>query len=314
MSISSELVRVGCALCGADRSVYERTLEGFTLERCRRCGFVFTNPRSSPDTLADLYSERDAAELIPYYARVASPAVIAGYQRRLRLLTRWLPGRGRLLDFGCGAGYFVEQAACQGWESHGTDLGAWAEEAAARREVRNIRAGYLRDLNFPDCYFDVVHSSQVLEHLENPLEDLAEIRRILRPGGLLYVDVPNYRTLTILLGKDDFYQNTPPQHLNYFTPGTLARLLTAANFRCSRLSTEGGLKWENLLGRQVPRDLLPEEGHPNSGRPCFPPISPPFRDRLAALTKQAILASVVRPVFYNWLKVGMLLVAVARRP
>ena len=205
-----ELVRVNCSLCGSNRATPERTINGHTLERCRQCGLVSVNPRPCAEKTNQQYQERDAKGLIELYARIATPGVRAGYRRRLGLLERHLPGKRRLLDFGCGAGYFTEEAAACGWEAHGIELGSWAKEAAEARGVGNIHVGFLQDFDFPDHHFDVIHAAQVFEHLDSPLEVLAELRRILRPGGICYVDVPNYQTLSILLGRDQFDFNEPP--------------------------------------------------------------------------------------------------------
>jgi SAM-dependent methyltransferase len=70
----------------------------------------------------------------------------------------------------------------------------------------------------------------VLEHLQRPLDDLRELARVLRPGGVIYVHVPNYASLTIGLGVSRFAYNEPLGHLNYFTPHTLTRMLRRAGF------------------------------------------------------------------------------------
>lgn len=298
-------IRVACSICGARDSRYERTVNDSTLERCRRCGFVFANPQYDAASLTRLYSERDSEELIRLYSRIAAPAVLDSYERTLDLLERWLPERGRLLDFGCAAGYFFELAARRGWEAHGSDISAWTRAAAQARGLDNLHVGSLQELAFPDGYFDAVYAAQIFEHLPAPREDLQEIRRILRPGGLLWVDVPNYRTLPILMDRDDFVLNRPPQHLAYFTPPTLRRLLADGGFTSVRITSMGGLKWENLVGQPVKSEIL--SAYRLGDRPqvgCA----------LVKAAKRAVLASLIEPIFYRRLKVGMLLVATARRP
>src|SRR5262249_26122198 len=127
-------------------------------------------------------------------------------------------------------------------------------EAARRRKVPHFHQGLLSDQHFPDEWFDAVCAQQVLEHLPDPARDLAEIRRVLRPGGVLYVNVPNYRCLSILLGRDDFELNWPMEHVNYFRPGTLRKLLDRCGFDVLRTSTFGGVKWENIVGKPTQSD------------------------------------------------------------
>ena len=247
-----------------------------------------------------------------HYARVTTPEVLAAYDRILAEVEALLPGRGRLLDFGCAAGYFVGHAADRGWEAHGLDAGRWAARAAAARGAANVHVGLLADRTFGEGTFDTVHAHQILEHLPSPLEDLAELRRVLRPGGVFYANVPNYRCLATVLGRDDFELNTPMGHLNYFTPGSLARMVREAGFEVVRTSTCGGLKWENLLGRPISSDRT---------RALAAPASDPEAGagaRSADSTRRPLWKRLADPVvnatFYRWAQVGMTLEIFARRP
>jgi SAM-dependent methyltransferase len=312
-------MRVPCPLCGHDRAAFERTVGGYRLDRCGSCAFVFMNPQYSSAQIAELYVDRDVDSLSGIYQRIAAaPSVVAEYTARLERFEAVLPARGRLLDFACGAGAFFEIAQRRGWDAHGTELGRWAKEAAEARGLRNMHVGELRDLAFPDGYFDVVHAAQVFEHLPSPPAELGELRRILRPGGLLYIDVPNYRTLSIVLGRDDFMLNEPPQHLNYFSPATLTALIEGAGFSCVRTYTSGGLKWENLIGRSIRSDIKDAYGlgSPKSKAEATAPKAPVSNGRAPAAgspLKRLALASIVKPLLYDRLKVGMKLSAIARR-
>jgi SAM-dependent methyltransferase len=268
------------------------------------------NPQFSPGQIDELYRDRDRDDLTAIYARIAaSPAVIGEYDRKLALLEATLPGRGRLLDFACGSGAFFERAQQRGWDAHGTELGEWARHAAAQRELQNLHVGTLSDLAFPSSSFDVVYAAQVFEHLPRPGNELAEIRRILRPGGLLYVDVPNYRTLSIVLGRDDFMLNEPPQHLNYFSPASLRDMLTRNGFDVTQVASGGGLKWENVIGRPIRSDIASAYGLVSSP----PKASAAAGASVLRKFKSFLVANAVKPFFYERLRVGMVLFAIARR-
>lgn len=285
---------------------YERTVREFTLERCRRCGMVFANPQYSQEKMQRVYHDRDTDKLIRLYAQAATPAVLAEFDRLLDKVDAMRPGRGRLLDFGCGPGYFFERAGQRGWEAHGNDYGSWVEQAAAVRGVKNVHVGPLRDQGFPDGYFDVVCANQVLEHIPFPKEDLREVGRVLRPGGLFYVSVPNYQCLSIVLGRDDFELNEPPQHVNYFTPKSLGGLLTACDFEILGVSTYGGLKWENLIGRRIESDIA--TAYRNVG---VVSAAPPANGKASDPAGEPLLKKIARPLvdtlLYRMAKVGMCL-------
>lgn len=313
LDTSASMVRVPCPVCTTARSSYVRTLRGFSLERCLKCGLVFVNPQFSGKDLQGIYKERiDPQALIDYYASTATPALLASYDAKLAEIEAFVPGKGRLLDFACGAGYLFERAARRGWEAHGLDIGEWVRSAAEARGLKNIHVGTLREQGFPEGYFDVIYAAQVLEHLPLPLNDLAELRLLLRPNGILYVDVPNYQTLPILLNRDDFQFNNPPGHVNYFTPRTLRNTLERAGFNVSMVATEGGLKWENLIGLQKKAPVA--NAHGTGNRPAQPTAKPAQPAAPEASLGKQLLRPMVSSLLYRWAKVGMNLYAMARRP
>jgi 2-polyprenyl-3-methyl-5-hydroxy-6-metoxy-1,4-benzoquinol methylase len=304
---------VPCPICGGTDRRRERTVNGFQLVKCRACAVVYVSPRCSLDDIMYIYKEKRNPELlIDLYDRLHTPSQEEYYDRNLAMLESRLPRKGRILDFACAAGYFVEQAARRGWEAHGVDVGEWSRMAAERRGVRNIHIGLLSELRFPDGYFDAIYAAQVFEHLTSPTEDLAELRRILRKGGYLHVDVPNYRTVPIMLNVDDFYLNMPPQHVLYFTPGRLRRLLRDAGFEVDRVTTEGGLKWENLIGRPVVSEVADVYRNAGAGGATPPRKRPDGRALLSGMKR--VFHPLGRHVFYDWAKVGIVLIALAHRP
>jgi 2-polyprenyl-3-methyl-5-hydroxy-6-metoxy-1,4-benzoquinol methylase len=316
--MSEALVQVPCPFCGGDDPAPERQLNGFSLVRCRRCAFYYVNPRSSDEALNTLYTKRASEAFIPLYTKMASPSVIETFNQTLDLLEKLAPQKGRMLDVGCASGHFFEQALKRGWDAQGTDISNWAKEAALSRGIHNLYVGRLVDLHFPDHHFDVVHAAQVLEHMTNLREELAEMRRILRPGGLLYVDVPNYRTLPILMGRDDFLLNMPPQHIIYFTPRTLRTVMESAGFKDIQITSSSGLKWENLIGRRVKSDIAdavygPVDPKSSAGASVSEPNHPHSGRGFASMVKKAMMATLIRPIFYNWFKVGINLIGTGRR-
>jgi len=304
----SEFITIQCPLCTGLDHKFERKVDGFTLVQCRSCGMVFVNPQLDSKSLTRIYEEKtDPEALVELYAKIATPKVIEGYDEKLRQLEKLLGSKGRILDFACAAAYFVERAALMGWEAHGSDIGAWVSLATERRGLRNIHIGQLHDLHFPDGYFEVVYAAQVFEHLQAPLPVLAEIKRILKPNGILYVDVPNYRTIPIVLNRDDFFLNSPPQHINFFTPKTLSRLLNEGGFQIDLLNSEGGLKWENVFGLPIRSDIA------DAYRTSTEHVDDNRQHRQKLGTR---LFGIVKPVFatilYDHAKVGMNLVAISR--
>ncbi len=227
---------VACPLCGGAESEPEREIRGFRLVRCQTCQMVYVNPQPGADALTDGYNLNPAlTELIggppdkvAFYETWFGPRDRQQWSAVLQELARHV-GKGRLLEYGCGPALVGQMAAEEGWQVDAIDLGEWIMQLQPKRSFP-LHVGMLRDQGWPDEHYDAIYAQDVLEHLARPLDELRELRRILRPGGMLYVHVPNYASLTIRTGVSRFAYNEPLGHLNYFTPKTLKTMLKRAGF------------------------------------------------------------------------------------
>ena len=146
----------------------------------------------------------------------------------LARLERFQKPPGRLLDFGCGGGFFLNTAQQRGWQIFGLEpLYGHAVHAQGK-----FGAQIVNDTLHPDTFeadfFDVITAFQVFEHLVNPLEVLRQLTHFLKPGGVLLVEVPNIDTWSVrLLGKR--HRHFVHDHLYFFSPRTLQMLFQSAN-------------------------------------------------------------------------------------
>jgi SAM-dependent methyltransferase len=251
-----------CPLCAGCSGHDERLLAGYPLVRCDSCSFVFTWPRPSREASRERYAtgarggtSAPAAsgvdvgeELMREYEAEYTPYVLQSLAARLRRVAGRRPVR-RMLDFGCGSGHVLGLAReVLGCQIHGVELHPVGHLGAARFGF-DLQAGALEDAAFQNSSFDLIYASQVFEHLPDPRAELAILRRLLAPEGRLYIEVPNYASISIRVGRDRFVSNTPPGHLNYFTPTTLRRLVQSAGLAVAVLRTTG-LNYRALLGRE----------------------------------------------------------------
>jgi SAM-dependent methyltransferase len=166
---------------------------------------------------------------------------------------------GRLLDFGCGAGDFLAKSRDLGWKCCGVELSDRAIAAASARglEVRRSTADY------PDASFDYVRANHSLEHVLDPPAVLAELHRLLRPGGTLFIGVPTRDGLPArVFGRHWWYLGAPVHPVTFSTRG-LVGLVRRIGFRVERVSTNsdfGGVagSLQILLNRNSSR--LSSEG------------------------------------------------------
>jgi SAM-dependent methyltransferase len=110
-------------------------------------------------------------------------------------------GTGRILDIGAGRGELLKIAREKGWEAIGIEPSSTFAEYAATYSGAEVRRTPIEDAAFPENYFDAVIMAGVLEHLYQPDVTVREIARVLRPGGTLYVDVPNEAGLYFRVGN-----------------------------------------------------------------------------------------------------------------
>jgi 2-polyprenyl-3-methyl-5-hydroxy-6-metoxy-1,4-benzoquinol methylase len=152
--------------------------------------------------------------------------------RRIRQFVR----TGRFLDVGCGNGFMVGHMAVAGFEAHGFDLSEEAVAMAREQGRTTVVRGTLYDTPFPDGHFDAILLMSILEHEHRPSRALGRVKDLLRPGGHAFIKVPNYACWNRAVLKDTWSGWFFPQHLYYFTPKTLARVVEKAGLEVVRNS------------------------------------------------------------------------------
>lgn len=307
-----------CPACASSDARHARRVAGFELLRCVACRLVYVWPRPDRAASASSYAAGRRGDTAPDQAAIEARALLAEYdaehspyvryalRQRLMRLHRRRP-LGRMLDFGCGSGHLLGLARESfGTATFGIELHPVASAGAARFGF-GLHAGPLETCPFAPASFDLAYSVQVFEHLSEPRVELARLFELLAPGGLLYLEVPNDRSLGIRLGQDRLLHNRPPGHLNFFTPGAMRRLLEAAGLEVLALRTTG-FDYRSLFGLQR------EAGARASARPAVPrpaagfdgPPGLALRARLRLLRSVDTLLSVP-----GW---GVQLEALGRRP
>jgi SAM-dependent methyltransferase len=231
-----------CLLCNSDRaSILIEASDPlpqdnglwFAIAQCQDCGLCYTCPRPSDQTIGRFYP--------PGYAPHRKPSVkkMRRWWRRFSWWSRarheplqgiapW--GQGRLLDFGCASGAFLQRMRLVGWKVTGIDA---SEEAVQR--VRNdlgltALLGSLPHPELGDGSFDVITMRHSLEHVHRPLEVLRAAHRLLAPGGKLIVSAPNIDSLPFKWFGRYWRGLDLPRHLTHFTPDTLQLMLARAGF------------------------------------------------------------------------------------
>ncbi len=229
---------IPCYVCGQREEQELFRKQGLRFVRCLNCGLVFMNPRLNAQALERLYELESAANdawVDVLLSDAEETFQTADFTGLLTLLEEH-GASGRLLDVGCSIGRLLNIARSRGYEVSGLELGARACDVARSRYGLQPQSATLENAGLPADHFDVLTAIEVLEHATDPRALLTEAHRVLRPGGLLLVGVPNVWSLgTMILGPDARMFNR--NHLTYFNERTLARLLQDLNFEVLNTST-----------------------------------------------------------------------------
>jgi 2-polyprenyl-3-methyl-5-hydroxy-6-metoxy-1,4-benzoquinol methylase len=205
-------------------------------------------------TIDDLYE----ADYFRSYAEAGMPfpteldTLPPRYIDRLEQLANGAAPR-TLLEIGCGHGSFLNTARERGWSVQGLDLSRYAAEHVKARFGIDVKVGVLEHARFPDQAFDAVHMSHVLEHLMDPVSTLREVRRIMKPGARLGIEVPNEleNAGTLLRGHFDGLQPYAVRstHVYFFSPSTLRRVVETASLTVTSVRTLRDLRDARLWRR-----------------------------------------------------------------
>ncbi|HYC24259.1 MAG TPA: class I SAM-dependent methyltransferase, partial [Candidatus Bathyarchaeia archaeon] len=241
-----------CIACGTRDARPLHGPRGGPLMRCR-CGLVFVDPLPAASEVALREDEAfhgglidETAEMFTaYYRNYPDDPVVRGFRRTLERL-RAITGGGRLLDVGIGTGLLLHLAREAGFRPLGVEISPDAAERARQEfDVEVMVGDFEQSVIEPGA--DVITMADVVEHTRDPRRFLARAAELLRPGGALFVAVPNHRST--LFWAADVLARVPraapharrlyvPNHYYYFTPATLARLVTQAGLRVEAMHLE----------------------------------------------------------------------------
>jgi 2-polyprenyl-3-methyl-5-hydroxy-6-metoxy-1,4-benzoquinol methylase len=222
-----------CAICGGMRTRRLYTKSGHDIGRCVSCGLVYANPRAPRDTVLARYnSDYFWKEYLPALGVMEGDYDLNQFDVRYAPLLGLLgPASGRrLLEIGCGAGFFLKVAERNGWRVTGIELSEEASRFGIERLGLDIRREPAETLNVPAATFDAVVMFDTIEHLFDPRVVLKSVARALVPAGQLLISTPNFRALSRQLLGSSWAVLSPLEHMYYFEEKTLGRLVEDCGF------------------------------------------------------------------------------------
>lgn len=260
------MIDVPCDYCGSDsrslvfqaRDVNYHLGGVFDIVKCNDCSLVYLSPRPDEVELTNFYP--DAYTCFKPGGRPSSlgaghPLSVAAHSLGLR--------SGRICDVGAGAGDFLAAARGSGWEVAGIEPNEYARRVCDQTLGEKAVFGSWEAASFPPDYFDAVTLWHVMEHLSSPAEMLRRIRRVLKPGGLLGLAVPNFDSFERRLWGPHWIAMEIPRHLYHFTIDTLRSYLEKYGFQVMSAHQTPGA---NSLAANLLRTFRETVLDPRSGK------------------------------------------------
>lgn len=266
IDIQNALEDISCPLCGTQESRFLfsgrdklHNLPGiFNVVSCVNCELMRTNPRPTPMGMGKYYPDNygpylgtqvistEASSTFPL-ANFFRPL----YRKIVRFNTLNFPQivPGRLLEFGCASGSFLEWMAKCGWEVEGIEFSDTAAQAA-RKLGHSVHTGPLETAPNYEKPFDLIVGWMVLEHLHEPIESLKKLRQCAHKDSWLVLSVPNAGSLEFKFFNENWYALQLPTHLFHFTPQSIEIVLKA-----------GGWKLEKIYHQRVLGNLIASIGY-----------------------------------------------------
>ncbi len=262
-----------CPLCHSDHLAAHR----FSLLRCAGCGLVLNaaifrhgaGQALNEEAFGDQW-EPETSFWVRWFASWKN-------RRYLKTIQRYVQS-GRLLEIGVGSGRFLEAARAAGFKVMGFDLSPAICRRVEERIGVAVHCGPVASL--PERAFDVVAMHHVLEHIEDPVGLLSEVHRVLAPGGVVHIAVPNVACWEARFAGWNCYV---PYHLAYFERRSLARAVEQAGLTpVWSASHEGFSTWFLLVVRSSLRmkpDAAPRIAASIGGRVpgWWPLVEHPYR-------------------------------------
>jgi SAM-dependent methyltransferase len=282
---NSDFEQVPCNLCGVEnyeiifiaKDWFFQLPGEFPVVKCKNCGLVYLNPRLTTEAMVSYYPKnyythnpliynKNYSNLVVKIKETAKYLVLDCYERErkwkffiialfwkyIHTKGRWglIGERGKLLDLGCGNGGYL-QSINQDWlvgkkiECVGVDPDKEAIKHARKIGLK-VKEGTIETAAFPDSYFDIVRINHTIEHISEPLGTLKEVYRIIKPGGKVIIEVPNFDSVGRKLLKDKWAGIDAPRHYFEFSPVTLKRMLVLSGFQPLSIA-----KWHGMYCRKL---------------------------------------------------------------
>ncbi len=219
-----------CTACASNEILPLKGYEDSYLVKCTECDFVFTSKTPTEQELIEHYNQYARNDYLP-------PLTIKRYNELLDEMEKYRK-TNNLLDVGSGMGYFLEEAKKRGWNVYGTEFTNEAIKICEGKGI-SMKKGMLNSEWYSPSFFDAITSFEVIEHINTPQIELENTAKLLRKGGLFYCTTPNFNSASRYYLKNKWNNICYPEHLSYYTVGTIVKLFKEYKLSPQKTLTTG---------------------------------------------------------------------------
>jgi 2-polyprenyl-3-methyl-5-hydroxy-6-metoxy-1,4-benzoquinol methylase len=144
----------------------------------------------------------------------------------------------KVLDIGCGYGFLLKLLEKENWDVYGADISQKALKEAVKNSNATLKKMNIeRELKFEENVFDIITMFDLIEHLNSPYISLKNVKRLLKPGGILGIHCPNANAIGRILAKKQWFGIKDRTHKYFFTSFSLEILAVRAGFEILETAT-----------------------------------------------------------------------------
>ena len=230
-----------CPICNSNQFTLFKTCKDFTVSKeffnivsCQKCGFKFTNPRPTEETIGAYYKSDEYIShtnskkgLINSIYQIVRKRTL---KEKVSLINSLIPNKGRILDIGCGTGYFLKACKDNGWKISGVEPDEDARKLAKTNTDQEINSDIFCCYDRTD-EFDIITTWHVVEHIHKLNESITKIKEILKSNGIFIIAVPNPDSKDADIYQENWAAYDVPRHLYHFNQKSIELLLEKFDFQ-----------------------------------------------------------------------------------
>ena len=214
-----------CPACNNKNNKFLLIKNGGTYVECEKCNMIFLNPVLRDKNLENHY--RKNHDVRSKISLKDSKFFKFTYSKGLDLINKYFDKSGNILDVGCSAGMFLDIAKKSRWKTYGLELNSKEARLAINKE-HNVQQKTLKDSNF-DIKFNVITFWDSFEHIKDGLECLNDCKKILKKGGIVFLQCPSRDALALKILQEKCNMLDGVEHVNIYGKKSLLKLCERAN-------------------------------------------------------------------------------------